>query len=58
MLLWSLWPLGTIPTLIYTWQFYDMVEKAANPTDERRGFWLRAGFVAFTVLGTIIATGM
>jgi hypothetical protein len=27
----DLWPLSMIPTLLYAWQYYDMVETAANP---------------------------
>jgi hypothetical protein len=53
-----LWPLGTIPTLLYTWQYYEMVEGAANPNGKRQTFWLRAGFVAVTTIGTLVATGM
>jgi hypothetical protein len=57
-LFYYIWPLGTIPTLFYTWQFYDMVEGAANPKGKRPGFWPRAAFVAVATLGTLLATGL
>jgi hypothetical protein len=45
-----------IPTLIYSWQFYDLVELAANPEGNRRGFWLRASFVMVASLGIVVIT--
>jgi hypothetical protein len=46
-----------LSTLFYTWQYYDMVEKAVNPNDKRSYFVIRAICVSMTALGTIIATG-
>jgi hypothetical protein len=54
----ELWPLVTIPTLLYTWQYYDMVERTANPKGKHNGFWARAFLVAVAALGTLISTGM
>jgi hypothetical protein len=57
-LLMNLWPFGTLPTLLYTWQYYDMVERAANPKGKRSGLWLRASFVAVATLGTFVTSAM
>ena len=49
--------LSMLPTLLYTWQYYDMVEAAANKKCTRLGFWIKTMLVTFVGLGNLIATG-
>ena len=51
-----IWPYCIIPTLIYTWQYYEMMMRAANPKITCSYFWVRAILVAVTSLGIIGAT--
>lgn len=52
-----LWPLLSIPTLLYTWQIYDLIERAANMKEERKwGFWLRSGIIGLIALGVFSLT--
>ena len=51
-----LWPYSTIPTLLYTWQYYSMVERAVNSKSTRFGFWVQASFVAVVSLGITVTT--
>jgi hypothetical protein len=57
-LLSNLWPLNTIPTLLYTWQYYDMVERAASPNGKRLGFWPRTVIITIVIISTLLITGM
>jgi hypothetical protein len=41
---------------LYTWQYYDLVDRVANPSLSKYAFWIRAAFVAAASFGTIIAT--
>jgi hypothetical protein len=45
-----------IPSLLYTWQYYDLVDTVANPSRSCFAFWLRAIFVSCASFGTIVAT--
>jgi hypothetical protein len=46
-----------VATLLYAWQYYDLVITAANPKGKRTGLWFRAAGVTMASLGTVIATG-
>lgn len=51
-----LWPLCTIPTLLYTWHLYDMVERAVKPDGVRYSFWPRSGLVAIAAISNLVTT--
>ena len=52
----KVWPLSTLPTLLYTCQYYDMLETAVNPNGTPLSFWIRTGCIVFIALGTVLAT--
>jgi hypothetical protein len=54
----QMWPFSILSTLLYTWQYFDMVETAANPKSTRCGYWLRSAVVTVAILGTITTTIM
>jgi hypothetical protein len=45
-----------LPTLLYTWQYYDLVDKIANPDRSCCAIWFRSAFVTATGFGTVVAT--
>ena len=51
-----MWPLSTLMTLVYTWQYYDMVETVANKKVTSSSFWMRTSLVVILVLATMIST--
>jgi hypothetical protein len=50
------WPYTALPTLLYTWQYYELVDRVANPNRSCCAFWLRAAFVAVASFGIVIVT--
>ena len=52
----NLWPFAVLPTMFYTWQYYEMMMRAANPKITCSYFWVRAILVAVASLGIIGAT--
>jgi hypothetical protein len=47
------YPLSFLPTLIYTAQYYELVETVANPSRSRVTFFLRAALVSLLTLCTV-----
>jgi hypothetical protein len=37
----NVWPLSLLPTLIYTWQYYEVVDNVANPKRGGCTYYLR-----------------
>jgi hypothetical protein len=54
----NIWPYTVLPTMLYTWQYYDLVDKVANPGRSCYAFWVRTCFVATAGFGTVIATNL
>ena len=52
----QLWPFTLIPTLIYTWQYYDLVNRIANPNRTKLGYNLRTASVFVASLGIVTST--
>jgi hypothetical protein len=54
----ELWPFSVLPTLFYTWQYYDMIERVAN---QKTAFTrctrvLRAFFILIAGIGSVALT--
>jgi hypothetical protein len=50
------WSLTVIPTLLYTWQFSELVAQIANPERPKHQKWLTTSTVTFASVGTLTAT--
>jgi hypothetical protein len=50
------WPYTVLPTLLYTWQYYDLVDRVANQGLSCYAFLIRTAFVATASFGTVITT--
>lgn len=50
------WPYTVLPTLLYTWQYYDMVEIFANANRSVYLWWVRSAFVVCLMISLVSMT--
>lgn len=52
----NVWPYYVVATMLYTWQYYDLVETVANPRRSGLTFWICAVLVTLASFSTIMTT--
>lgn len=50
------WPYTALPSLLYTWQYYDLVDRVASRPPSKTSFYIRAACVVIVSGGLICAT--